>query len=367
MSDDLDAQRATTGEGADVGPRPAAPPRRRKSPVLTGCLVVVVAAGIVGLLLMLGIFLFVVGAGITQMPGVKGEGRFKFEEVTLSGSRGAPKIVCVPLEGVITTSASFGMGVDLVTRFAAELQQAERDEKVAGVLIAINSPGGGITGSDILHEEILRYRSKTQRPVVACMTDMGASGAYYAACACDRIVAHPTTMTGSIGVLLPLYDASRLLDFVGIKSEMIKSGPLKGMGSPFVEKSAEQKEKERQIFQSLIDSMYDRFVKIVAEGRGLEPDKVRQIADGRILTSQQALEMNLIDSVGYTEDAVELVKKMARIRNAHVIQYRRVVPFTEILGSVARGRGITLDLGGDLRALLRLRPMYLWLPPSGGE
>ena len=345
----------------------ARPPERGRSPLLVGCLVFFAAAGVVGVLIAVAVVVISLAGAAAQFGRVGVvKGRSRFEEVTISGQVGDPKVVVVPLKGVITLSEGFGLGVDPVTLFKAQLEMAREDPDVAVLLLLIDSPGGGVTGTDIMHRQVKEYRS-TGKPVVACMMDVGASGAYYVACACDRIVAHPTTITGSIGVIMPLFDFSKLLSVVGVRSEGIKSGEFKDMGSPFAEKSPEQKQKERELFQGIVDEMYARFVQIVAEGRDLDEAKVREVADGRVLTGQQALDAGLIDRIGYEEDAVNLAKQMAGIATAHVVRYRRIVSLTEALVSLKGGPAVEVSLGGALDPLLQARPMYLWVPPAGQE
>jgi len=358
------------GGSAEHEPYPARqgqPAERRRSPLLSGCLVVFAAAGVAGALIVVAIILIALTGTAARFAGVgAGKERFRFEEITVRGNPGDPKIVVVPLEGVISMSKGFVSAVDPVTAFKAQLQKARQDRQVAGLVLLIDSPGGGVTGTDIMYQEVMRFR-ETGKPVVACITDVGASGAYYVACASDRIVAHPTTITGSIGVIIPLFDASKLLGVLGIRTEGVKSGEFKDMGSPFAVKSPEQKQKERELFQAIIDEMYERFVRVVAEGRDLEAKEVRQVADGRVLTGQQALELGLIDRVGYEEDAVELVKQMAGLPSAHLVQYRRVVSFTEALVGLKGAPAVEVNLGGHFAPLLQARPMYLWVPPVPKE
>jgi protease-4 len=187
-------------------------------------------------------------------------------------------------------------------------------------VLRINSPGGTVTASDIVYNEILEFKKKAKKPVVACLMDVAASGGYYVACAADRIVAHPTGVTGSIGVMMELISIEGLFQKIGVSAMAIKSGDKKDMGSPFRQLSAE----EKAIFQATIDSMYNRFVDVVVEGRPkLSRDQIKKLADGRIYTAPDAEKNGLVDKVGQLSEAIELAKQAADVTKAHVIMYTR--------------------------------------------
>ena len=180
------------------------------------------------------------------------------------------------------------------------------DDYNKGMIIYVNTPGGSVFASDELYFKIKEYQEKTGRPVYSSMQSQATSGGYYISAPADKIIANRNCWTGSIGVTMGTFmDISGLLDKLGIRTETITSGDNKDMGSSVEAMTDEQK----QIFQSLIDEAYDQFVEIVAEGRKMEDDKVRQLADGRIYTAAQALENGLIDKIGTYEDAVADMKE----------------------------------------------------------
>ncbi len=356
-----------TGEGA---PPPrwqrrqesvAAP--KRGSGLFKGCLIAVVVFGVLSALVLIGLFgLLLTGA---MVAGKAARGGLRLEEVTIGGEVGAPKVACVPVEGVIHGASVPGGGLSPVALVSAQLQRAGRDPEVCGVLLYVDSPGGNITGSDILHREIERLREGEHgKPVVVCMMDLAASGAYYVSVAADKIIAHPTTVTGSIGVMMPLYDATGLMKKVGVRSESLTTGSYTEMGSPFVEQTEEQKRRERELLREIIQEMHARFINVVAEGRRLKPEQVRALADGRIFTSAQALEHGLIDGIGYEADAVQAVKQLAEVPEVHLVRYRRVVSFSDIVTAFARGPRLTFAVEGVFPRPEACRPMFLWSPPA---
>src|SRR5262249_22941878 len=163
----------------------------------------------------------------------------------------------------------------------------------------INSPGGAVTASDILYQDLVRFRAETGKPVIACMMDVAASGGYYVAMGCDRIYAHPTTVTGSIGVIMSLYNATGLFHMLGVKSDPIKSGPNKDIGNP----GRPMTEEERAILQQMVGSFYDQFVQVVVRGRPeLPEERIRALADGRVYTGLDAKKLGLVDEIGYLDD-----------------------------------------------------------------
>ena len=340
-------------------------PRRRMNPMVKGCLIFIGGMGALAVLAVLFMVVVVALAGGTAGSVELGEGEYKFREITIAGSGEEEKLVCIPISGVIATSQPMGVGSPALDLWCAQIRKAEDDQRVQGLVLVLDSPGGEITASDILYRSVMRYRERTGKPVVACMMDLAASGAYYVASAADRIVAHPTTITGSIGVLMPLYDVTGLMDKIGVKSETVKSVPLKDMASPFSRRSDEQKKRERQILEAVLDEMHQRFVNVVAEGRGLDIETADELADGRIFTGEQALQKKLVDKVGYREDAIEMAMEMAKLRAARVVRYKRVVSVGEFFGSIVKGPRLSLDLqiaGGLSRWS---RPMYLWVPEAG--
>src|SRR5207244_8728631 len=182
-----------------------------------------------------------------------------------------------------------------VSRHKAWIVLAADHAHTEALLLRINSPGGTVTASDIIYHEIMAVKEKRKIPVVAVIMDLGASGGYYIAVAGDRIIAHPTSVTGSVGVIMLRVNAEGLLQKIGVEASAIKSGAKKDIGSPF----RPMTEDERAIFQSMINGFFSRFLDVVSKGRSLPADQLKVIADGRVLTRPQALQLGLVEQVGY--------------------------------------------------------------------
>jgi protease-4 len=266
------------------------------------------------------------------------------------------KILLIDLHGVISGAAP--------DRLKAILNKAELDPFISAVVLRIDSPGGEVTASDVMYQELVRYRQRRRVPVIASIGGMGCSGGYYIACAADRIYAHPTAVVGSIGVIARFPRVSRLADKIGLDMVTLKSGPLKDMGDPFRELDPEA----RRILQETLDAMYGRFVNVVAAGRPAlaQPAAVRPLADGRIFTADQALEAKLVDGVGYLPDAIAAARQAAGVRAAHVITYTlRDNADTNIYTAAAPGPAglhlVNVDLGA-WSGVQATGFLYLWSP-----
>lgn len=266
------------------------------------------------------VFLIVFALGgcihIDLMPGMGA-----LQEITISGE-GSEKILLIDISGTLTTSKDSGLfpAPSLPARLKEELTKAEKDEHIKAIVLRINTPGGTVTASDILYHELQQFKQKRGVPIIASIMDIGTSGGYYVAMASDYIFAHPSTITGSIGVIMLTINAQGLLETVGIHPTAIVSGPKKSMGSPF----RAMKDEERAIFQDIIDRLYGRFLAVVEEGRPqLDPTRIRKLADGRIYTADIAQAEGLIDEIGYLDDAIEWAKKSAKLTEAQVVTYTR--------------------------------------------
>jgi protease IV len=284
------------------------------------------------------------------------------------GGEGRDKILLIDISGMISgkkRSAALGLTErpSLVEQVKEALDKAEKDGAVKAVILRINSHGGTVTASDIIHHEIKGYKERTGAVVIAEMLDVAASGGYYIATAADTIIAHPTTVTGSIGVVLFKLNVEGLMEKVGLEEEAIKSGDMKDIGSPFRGMTSE----EREILQGVIDTMYERFLDVVADGRKIERRKLREIADGRIYTARQALDLNLIDEIGYLDDAIEEAKKAAGLEEARVVTYGRP---SDYRGSIYSLSDLNLSVmsnligidGEELMERLSMSFMYRWMP-----
>ncbi|MEK6798951.1 MAG: signal peptide peptidase SppA [Planctomycetota bacterium] len=252
-------------------------------------------------------------------------GRRALEETELSsdGKLVRDKIALIEITGTIQNAEGFALfrqGENPVSVLLEQLDKAGRDPRVKGVILRINSPGGTVVASELMHQEITHFRKTTGKPVVAMLMDVAASGGYYVACSCDEIIAQPSTVTGSIGVIMLMIDVSGTMNLIGVKSDAITSGAFKDAGSPF----RAMKPEERDVFQAIVLGMYDRFVKAVDEGRPkLDEHAVRKLADGRVYLAQQALDVGLIDRIATMREILEALKSRVGIKSARLIAYQR--------------------------------------------
>jgi protease-4 len=252
---------------------------------------ILIGLGVIAALL---IFFFALLFFIGRYSGAK-PGRFAFGD----------KIAIVEIKGVITQSSGI----------IEELQIYLEDEGVKAIILRIDSPGGGVGPAQEIHREILK--SKSKKKIVTSMGSVAASGGYYIACASDLIVANPGTITGSIGVLMQFSNFEELLKKIGIKGMVLKSGEHKDIGSPFREMTPE----EKRIMQEVLDNVHQQFIQAVAEGRRLDYSKVVQIADGRILTGEQAKNFGLVDKMGNLQDTIDITAKMVGIKGKPNVLY----------------------------------------------
>jgi protease-4 len=293
----------------------------------------------------------------------------ELQETKVEGE-GRPKILLLKVAEVISdepTRRAFGLIEEesTVARVRSELEKATDDDRVKAVVLRIDSPGGGVTASDEVWSELVRFKKKRAIPIVASLGDVAASGGYYIACAADRIVAHPTTMTGSIGVIMLNFNVEGLLGKIGVRNETFKAGAHKDLLSPFRGATAE----ERQIVQSILDTLHARFVAVVREGRPrLDPNRIGELTDGRIFDATQALEAGLVDEIGDVEAAIDAAKAAAKLEKARVVTYHHADEVRENVYSAARQVPVQVNvLPLDLGTLVRPGPrfMYLWAPGLG--
>lgn len=284
-------------------------------------------------------------------------------EETVEGD-GPDKILLIDLSGVLSDEVvalsltTPPARVPLAARVREELRKAEKDDRIRGLVVRINSPGGTITASDIVYQEIKSFRDRKKVPVIAAIMDVGASGGYYAALAADKILAHPTTVTGSIGVVMVTVNAQGLLEKIGVATVPIKSGAFKDAGSPFRPMTPE----ERAIFQSVVDDLQARFVRLIVQSRRLPEERVRAAADGRIYTADQALALGLIDRIGYLEDAVAMAREAASLGEAAVVMYRRPRDYRSNFYSTAPVADEGFAQMARLIGAGGPRFLYLWWP-----
>lgn len=224
-----------------------------------------------------------------------------------------------------------------------------------GILLYVNTPGGGVYESDEVYLKIKEYQEETQRPVYSYMASQATSGGYYISAPADKIIANRNCWTGSIGVTMgTVFDISELLERYGIKSETITSGDNKAMGSMTEPLTKEQ----RQIMKSLVDDAYEQFISVVAEGRSMDKGKVRKLADGRLYTAKQAQSLNLVDDIALTfEDAQEQMKEECGLRDCEFYELRYEEEpglFDELIESAVKLANMKGDGKGDIGALTEL-------------
>lgn len=247
------------------------------------------------------------------------------EEVIEEGS-GLDKIAVLSVDGTIMADNSSSLltsgGYDHES-FLSQLDYAAEDDAVAGIVIYVNTPGGGVVESRQIYDKIRQIKQETEKPIYISMGGMAASGGYYISAPADKIFALEETWTGSLGVIMSSVNFSKLLENIGVESVTIKSGEYKDIMSS----SREMTEEEQRIMQTLNDNAYNRFVQVIAEGRGMTEERVREIADGRIYDGIQAKEIGLIDEFGYLADVTAAMKSDLGIENAQVVRYSTVGDF----------------------------------------
>ena len=333
-------------------PAPSFQPPRRRSGLLAFFLVLVVV--LLGISLLLNLLL-IVGDGLDSTARVQE----KLYEPDRFG-RGSEKIAIVSVEGVILDGEGF------VTR---QIQQAQKDDDVKAVVLRVESPGGTISGSDLIFHRLKEFREETDKPIVVSMGSVAASGGYYISMAVGdtprSIFAEPTTWTGSIGVIIPHYSLVDMLDKVGVEENSIVSHPLKGMGS-FSKPMTEQ---ERKIFQLLVDESFGRFKDIVKYGRPIfqkHPEKLDKVATGQIFTSDQAKQHGLVDEIAFLEKAVDRAIELAGVdrENYRVVEYEPEPTLANLFfGDTAQSRAPDLSSLLDL-ASPKAYSLYTWLPAA---
>ncbi|MCX5639069.1 MAG: signal peptide peptidase SppA [Planctomycetota bacterium] len=304
---------------------------------------------VTALSVMANIALVLMLIGVVAVFAVGRSGSMLAEEVIREGPARA-KIAVITVEGII-----YGESAKDVY---SQLEKARHDKRVKGVIIRVDSPGGLISASDQIYKEILKYRQEEGKPVVAFMQDVAASGGYYTSVACEKIIAEPTALTGSIGVIMGHFVFQELLENkLGILPVILKSGKKKDWPSSFQVPTEEQLQ---YLQDKLITPAYERFVQVVAEGRQsqLTVDDVKRLADGGILGAQEALNEKLIDEIGYLDDAIGLVKSLAGIKEARVVEYRK--PFSLASFLSYRSQGVLKINRATLYELNTPQVMYLW-------
>lgn len=288
------------------------------------------------------------------------------EEMVVPGRGWFPdKIAIVDVEGVLLNARTGGFlqpQENKVSLFLQQLNAAAGDDSVKAVVLRVNSPGGTVTAADTMYQMVMDFRKTTGKPVIASTQDITASGAYYIVCGADQIVAHPTSVIGSIGVIFNTLDAADGLAKLGIAMEAIKSGRFKDMGSPFKHISPD----ERAIMQGMVDQYFQRFVDVVTSNRRIAGDDLATVTDGRVFTGVQAVQLGLADMNGTLDDAIQLARQVAQAPNASVVLYKRPYGYggtiyADTSSQPPRADVLRLEVPG-LSSLMPTGFYYLWRP-----
>jgi protease IV len=259
-------------------------------------------------------------------------------------------IALIDVYGSISDAVSTGFGSSggASANTLLEAIQKARKDRVKAILLRINSPGGTAAASQSVYHELMRVRKETSIKIVASLGDVAASGGYYIASAANHIVANPSTLTGSIGVVIRTQNISGLLEKFGVQSGTVQSGQFKDILSPFRSTTAD----ERQILQGIVTDSYEQFLASIVEGRGISLTELRKLADGRIYTGSQAKVSKLVDSLGNYQDAVQQTVKMAALKKEPIIRnytqgssgslLGKILPFLSGANSRMSSGGISL-------------------------
>jgi len=278
------------------------------------------------------------------------------------------KIVVLDVDGVIqdTGEASFLESPTYNHKiFMEKLESAGGDASVKGIVIRVNSPGGGVVESAEIHDKIVEIKKKMKKPIFISMGSMAASGGYYISAPADRIYASPETLTGSLGVIMQGVNYEGLAKKYGVEFMTIKSGPYKDIMSP----TREMTDDEKKILQDMINNSYQGFVKVIADGRKMPSEQVRKLADGRIYDGRQAKELGLIDGFGYLDDVISQMKKDKKLGDASVVRYTDGMGFGSLFSMKAKS---LLSGDSEIQGLLQVlgrtnspRLMYLYSERGG--
>ncbi len=292
--------------------------------------------------------------------------RIRLSEQVLERAKGTKdKILLVPLSGIVSSSSSrgaFSSHDSMVEVLGMQLDKAKADKHIKGLILTVNSPGGAVTASEIIYHKIAKFKKEKGVPVVVLMGDVAASGGYYISMAGDEIIAHPTTITGSIGVISMFFNLQGLFGKIGVDVVTLKTGAMKDVGSF----ARPMEPEEKAYIMVILEQMYGVFLDRVLSNRTeLTREELLKLADGRVFTASQALEAKLIDQIGYFEDAVSAVKEKGNLSEASVVAYEW--PWNhkyDVYSAAAPGRPIDINLlkldFGTLDSIGRPGFYYIW-------
>lgn len=246
------------------------------------------------------------------------------EKIIAEGEDMSGSIAVLEVNGIIENVDGFFNDYNHES-LLAQLDYAAENPFVKGIILRVNTPGGGVVESAEIYDKVIHAQRTYDKPVFVSMGSMAASGGYYIAAPADKIVASPQTITGSIGVIMESINVTELAEKYGVKVNTLTSGPYKDIMSS----TREMTEGDRAILQSLIDESYDEFVRIIAEGRNMSEEEVRKVADGRIYSGNQAYSLNLIDELGDLDDTIQLMKEHVGA-DYNVVEYDSTVSFSKL-------------------------------------
>ena len=281
------------------------------------------------------------------------------------GTVDGPTIAIIDVDGILLNQSMTGIGSlgdNPVSLFREKLDTVARDPCCRAVVVRINSPGGGVTAADIMRYDLMRFRACTGKPVVACLLDVGTGGAYYLATAADHIVAHPTTITGGIGVILNLYNLQDAMMQFNVAGTPIKAGSLIDLGSSI----APLNPQSQAILQGIADEYHDRFRQIVTESRPQHDPQREEDFDGRVFLAAAAHERGLVDSIGYMDDAIQLARQWSGAETAPAVMLHRASdparsPYAVTANVPLHGNLLPLSVPGLDRSQMPTF-LYLWQP-----
>jgi protease-4 len=351
-----------------MAPPPPSPPPRRGRGWMIFAIVLLLLLGL-SVLMNLGQMaesLFSIKGVSTHVAGPR------LDEVVLEDNDASSKIAVVPVEGIISSQVIDRGGFSLVDIIKAQLKRANKDDKVKAVILKVDSPGGEVLASDEISRAIEEFQGKSRKPVIVSMGSLAASGGYYVSAPSQWIVANELTITGSIGVIMHGWNYRGLMNKVGVRPEVYKSGKFKDMLSGSREPE-EITPEERRMLQALIDQTYAKFKDVVAEGRKQAHDKNEKdgralasdwadYADGRVLSGKEAHDLGFVDELGNFDVAVKRAKKLANVRGgANLIEYRQRYDLSDFLGMFgeSRSRVVKVDVGVELPKLEAGRLYFL--------
>jgi protease IV len=293
------------------------------------------------------------------------------EEVVVESNGSDHKIAIIDVEGIISSMAVGHRGRNMVDLIDDQLKMAAEDRSVKAILLKVDSPGGEVMASDDISRSLLEFQEKHQKPIVAAMGGLGASGGYYVSAPCQWIVANELTMTGSIGVIMSTFNYRGLLDKVGVYPQIYKSGRFKDMlrGSKKLE---EIEPEEREMIQSMINETYAKFVSVVEQGRARAhkenkgdgkalAEDWKKFADGRVLTGKQAYELGFVDELGDFNSAVKRARRLAKIQDCNLIRYQEPFNIGNLFSFFGKSESsaVKIDLGFQLPRLEAGRMYFL--------